>query len=265
MVGEQLDLFVFDRILAELSRLREEVSLRPAEMDDGRLLAALPHAGLLSAPLLAAEATRRRLDAAIPALERLCRRLIGFGTKNVVPEQAAALKALLAIGGEGAKRAVGRIVAERIVQGPTLAIALDDAARLGASVPPSRLAELIGDPDRGVRAGACRCVRSGIAVTEELIDLLDDLRPDVVLVAACALGRIGRKEARPHLLGFLRREPSAEVIDALVGVANEETIVALGRVARRTPELARAVLDALEAIDDPRALAAAAPLKRELP
>ena len=51
---------------------------------------------------LAAEAGRRRLAAAVPSLETLCRRFSGFGIDRMVPEQAAALQALAAIGGREA-------------------------------------------------------------------------------------------------------------------------------------------------------------------
>jgi hypothetical protein len=73
------------------------------------------------------------------------------------------------------------------------------------------------------------------------------------VAAACALGRLGRSEARPLLVRFLREQPSAELIDAIAPIADEEYVVLLGRVARARPDLSEAVLDALDAIDDPRA------------
>jgi hypothetical protein len=42
---------------------------------------------------LAHEAGRRKLTAAVPALEALCRRFSGFGIRRLLPEQAAALSA----------------------------------------------------------------------------------------------------------------------------------------------------------------------------
>ena len=252
-MGQQLDLFAVDRIGVEPGGGRAEPSLDAAELADAVLIAALPNARLATAPGLAAEAAIRRLAEAVPALEKLCRRLVGFGCDRVVPEQAAALEALAAIGGEHARQAVARLLADRIVQGPTLAVALGAAARLGASLPPLRLMQLLGDADPSVRAAACRCVRSAGPHLGLLIELLDDLHCDVATAAAVALGRIGRAEARPMLLGLLRGRPSAEVIEALAPIADQEVLVAFGRVARAMPDLTPHVLDALDQLDDPRA------------
>jgi hypothetical protein len=91
MAGQQLDLFAVDRIGAEPGGGRTEPSLGAAELADALLIAALPDARLATAPGLAAEAATRRLAEAVPALEKLCRRLTGFGIGRMVPDQAAAL------------------------------------------------------------------------------------------------------------------------------------------------------------------------------
>jgi hypothetical protein len=72
---------------------------------------------------------------------------------------------------------------------------------------------------------------------------------------------MGRKEARDFLTVLLRSKPSPEVIDAITPVADEECIVLLGRVAREHGSLCPVVLDALDAIDHPRAEKAAAALR----
>jgi hypothetical protein len=46
--------------------------------------------------------------------------------------------------------------------------------------------------------------------------------------AVCALGRMGRTEARPALLRLLREAPSAAVIDSTSAVADEECLVIFG-------------------------------------
>jgi hypothetical protein len=95
-----------------------------------------------------------------------------------------------------------------------------------------------------------------------LVDLLDDLHRTVTAAAACALGRAGRIEARPILTRLLREEPSELVIDAVSPVADEDCIVQLGRIARSNPALAGFAIDALDAIDNPRAEAVAAAVRR---
>ena len=133
----------------------------PAELDDAALLAAIPASGVADGPALATEAGRRRLAAAIPVLEDYCRRFAGFGTQRVVPEQAAALDALAAIGGPEAARAVGRIIGRGWVQGPTLASAVAAAARLGSHLPAEIVLPLLRHADPAIRADACRLARPG--------------------------------------------------------------------------------------------------------
>jgi hypothetical protein len=55
-----------------------------------------------------------------------------------------------------------------------------------------------------------------------------DLNQGVARSAACALGQIGRIEARPMLAKLLREEPSEEVIDAVSSIADEACMVQLG-------------------------------------
>ena len=71
--------------------------------------------------------------------------------------------------------------------------------------------------------------------------------------AALALGRMGKVSARPVLLRLLREEPTAEVLDAIAAVADEDSIVLMGRVMRGTPDLAEAARQALDEADHPRA------------
>ena len=264
MAGQQLDLFAIDRINVELEGSPTQPPLRAAELTDAALIAALPYA-TVTAPRLAAEASRRRLAGAVPSLEKLCRRPTGFGVDRLVPEQLAALDALANIGGEAARQAIARLLAQCIVQGPTVAAALNAAARLGSSLPPSRLGEFLNDAEPTVRAAACRCARSAGPHLGLLIKLLDDLHRGVAIAAALALGRIGCVEARPLLLGLLRREPSAEIIDALARIADEEVIVTFGRVARTMPDLAQPILDALDQLGNFRAERVAAALRAHDP
>ncbi len=228
-------------------------SLDPASLADAALIAAIADAGVAEAPPLAAEAARRKLSAAVRALDRLCRRFAGHGTGRAIPEQIAALDGLAAIGGNDAADAVAGLIAKGAVRGANLHRALDAAARLQAVLPPAVIAGLLREDDPVCRAGACRCARRSPAVIERLVALLDDLNEPVGQAAACALGRMGRPEARPALHRLLRDAPTAEAIDAVAVIADEESLVILGRVARRGSDLAAAVLAALAVIDHPRA------------
>jgi HEAT repeat protein len=63
---------------------------------------------------------------------------------------------------------------------------------------------LLRHPEPAVRADACRCARPGPETAEVLIDLANDLNPDVAMAALCALGGMGRTEARPALKRLIR-------------------------------------------------------------
>ena len=52
---------------------------------------------------------------------------------------------------------------------------------------------------RACIAAACACVRAGGDIVATLIELLTDLNGEVSTAAACALGEMGRVEARDPL------------------------------------------------------------------
>jgi hypothetical protein len=252
---QQLDLFRHAPAPAELppSNLAARPAAAPEIMENDELLAAIPHTRITDSLALAAEAGRRRMTAAVPALEALCARFSGFGTDRIVPEQAAAIDALAQIAGADAAQALLRLIARRTVQGPGLQRAVGAAAHLGAKLPAGTVMELLRHDDPVIRADACRFAQPSLEMVAQLRDLLEDLQRPVRMAAACALGLMGRNEVRPLLARYLREEPSAQLIDAVAPVADEECVVLLGRIARTMPDLSPAALDALDSIDHPRA------------
>jgi HEAT repeat protein len=248
---------------------------RPAEraaiaweaLDDAALIGALPGANIAGSLAIASEIGRRKLPEAVSELLRLCERFHGFGLGRIVPEQAAALDALAAIGGGEAAQAVASLIVRGTVQGPALKKAVKAAADLGSALPAATVVALLRDDVFDIRADACRCcaaARSSPEVARALLDLLEDLHADVRKAAACALGRLGRSEARAPLIALLREAPSGEVIDAVAPIADEECIVLLGRLGRQDRRLRAPVLDALDAIDHPRAEKAARAVRKML-
>jgi hypothetical protein len=255
MSVRQLDLFSASGIRPDdrTGTATERPRLAPSNLDEAALIAAIPGASLADCHSVCTEAGCRRLIAAIPALEALCRRFKGFGLEHAVPEQMAALHGLAMIGTRDAVTAVVRIIADGVVQGPGLHDAVSAAAHLGCSLPPAVALALLRHDDVRVRATACRCARPYADVVQLLIELLDDLNGPVTAAAACALRRAARIEARPMLARLLHEEPTIEVIDAIAAVADENCTVQLGRIARTMPALSAAAVDALDAIDSPRA------------
>src|ERR1700677_3153801 len=118
--------------------------------------------------------------------------------------------------------------------------------------------------DPAVRASACACVRAGPEIVAALIDLIVDRDLEVSTAAACALGLMGRTEARDPLKRRLNERPSPRVSEAIAGIADEEAVVFLARIGRARPELAVAVLAALDEIDGERAASAAFGLRHWL-
>jgi len=229
-------------------------TFEPERLSDSELISIILDATLADANAIAAEVGQRRLVAAVPALASLCDRFAGYGAGALVPEQSAALDALGAIGGPEAARVVLRLIAKRIVQGPTLAIALTVASEIGVVLPNDLALSLLRDPIPSVRAAACSCVRLGYGVITTLAAMLDDPDGDIAISSACALGRMGRTEALAHLKRHLFERPSPRVVEALARVADDEAVVFLARIARSRRELTDWVISALEEIESPRAL-----------
>jgi HEAT repeat protein len=202
---------------------------------------------------LLAEVGRRRLAAAVPLLRDVCRRHAGFGARRQIAEQAAALNALHAIGTREAAHAVADAIERGWVEGPTLAVAASCAGRLHAHLSCESIAMLLQHADPSVRVAGCSCARPYPAITALLGELMVDARRPVDEAAACALGRWGRAEARPVLATLLETAPSEGVIEAAGAIADEHSLVLLGRIARSGSKLAPAALAALEDSDHPRA------------
>lgn len=264
MLPTQLDLFADRTAMRASFDAAKAPCADPGSLSDAALIAALPDSEFADARALAAEAGRRGLGGAVGALAALCKRFAGFGADREVPEQAAALEALAAIGGPDAARIVGQLIARQVVQGPTLAAAATAASRLGVIISPEHAPALLRHADPSVRATACACVRAAPEVLAALIELLDDLDREVAIAAACALGRMGRVEALAPLKRGLNERPSPRVIEAVAGVADDDAIVLLARVARARPELAVSALAALDEIDSTRAAKAASALRQWL-
>lgn len=255
IMPEQLDLFISDGQwpVQPLLEPAESVDATPPDLDDAALLSAIRNARQSNCLALAQEAGRRRLVAAAEELEQLCRRFIGFGQDCTIREQMAAVDGLVMIGGGKAAQAIRRIAMDQVIAGPGLAFLAEAAARLGAHLPADTVASWLHHSDPAVRANACQCARGGAQVTDVLLELLSDLNGTVAREAACALGRSGRQEARAPLMRMLQQAPSAEIIQAIEAVADEDCLVLLGRLGRVRPDLTDAVIMVLENSDSARA------------
>ncbi len=255
MTPTQLDLFA-EAPFADADTAtpgRGEEATAPDALSDEALVAALPDATLGRAEALAREAADRGLADAVPALDALCRRFAGFGRESAVREQRAALEALSGLDSRHAAEAVGRLITDGIIEGPTLPSALAAAASLGARLPTAILEAGLTHEDAEARAAACRCTGHEPMLVPLLHERLWDATPWVAVAAACALGRMGHPDAGPLLSRCLREAPSAEVIEAAGAIADEDMVIRLGRLAGEAPAWRPAVLAVLETLDHPRA------------
>jgi hypothetical protein len=254
MNAEQLDLFRdCTGPVRSSAAPGASLSFEVTELDDHKLLAVFADPALGDSLKVLDEIGRRRLAAAVPLLRDVCRRHAGFGARRQIPEQAAALNALLAISTREAAQTVADAIERGWVEGPTLIVAAWCAGRLHANLSAETVARLLQHPDPSIRIAGCGCARPYPAITALLGELLLDPRRPVAEAAACALGRLGRTEARPVLAALLEKAPSEEVIEAASAVADERSLVLLGRIARSGSKLAPAALAALEDSDHPRA------------
>jgi HEAT repeat protein len=149
------------------------------------------------------------------------------------------------------------------MQGPTLAIGVACAAQLRCRLPAMTALPLLRHPSPEVRAAACASAGPSSEIIAVLLELLDDLHESVRLAAAMALAGLGRREARSVLLPLLQRRPTAALIEAIAEIADSETLVLLGRIARTQPALATAAMAALATVENPQAEKILAALQRD--
>ena len=224
-----------------------------AELADGALIAMLPHAGRANVETLCAEVVSRSLAEAVPALEALWRRFSGFGVKTPYPEQRAVLSTLARLESEAARAALQAIVRSKELPASLLPAAARAAAEAGLGLPAAFVAPLLAHEDSTVREPAfALAVEAGIG-SDGLRDGLTDPSPAVRRLAAIAMGMRGDAEAREPLVDELERNPTAEVIEALSVIGDDDAIVHLGRCAANRPALAESVIAALHDVESTKA------------
>ena len=207
---------------------------------------------------LCSEVVSRGLVAAAPALESLWRRFAGFGMRVPLAEQRMVLSTLPRLESPRARSALRGIVLSEGLPASLLPLAMRAAAEAALSSPAGFVGPLLAHEDATVRAAAFALgPRSGVPV-ELLREGLSDPSAPVRRLAAIALGIAGMRQPWPPLWPSYRAaelscEPSAEMIEALTMIGDEDAVVHLGRRAGNHPALAGTVLDALRDMDSPRA------------
>ena len=256
MAESQPDLFD-ERGLSDTGRVTAsaapEAPADAAGLSDAALIARLPQASMATAEALCSEIASRGLSAAVPALERLWRRFAGFGIRVPLVEQRVVLSTLARLEGTRARSALRGIVLSKGLPASLLPLAMQAAAEAALSLPAGFVGPLLDHEDASVRAAAFALApRAGVPV-ELLREGLSDPSSPVRRLAAIALGIAGDAAAVAPLVAELECAPSAEVIEALTMIGDEDAIVHLGRFAGNHRALAGTVLDALRDMDSERA------------
>ncbi len=234
-----------------------------AELSDGELLGRLQEADPRDIERVCSEILSRSLAvAAVPLLEGLWRRFLGFGVSKPLPEQICVLRTLAGLDHDDARAALKRIVSSNRLPTSLYDVALQAAAEARLTVPAGLVQPLLEHPDPDVRVAAFRLSHPVRLSPNLLRQGLRDLSAAVRREAAITLGLGGFPEAKTILLNELAAQPSDTLIAALVAIWDDDVIVHLGRCAAAHPALAGLVADFLEEMDDPKALAVAERLRK---
>ena len=234
-----------------------------AGFSDRELLARLEEASPRDIEGLCAEVLSRSLADAVPLLESLWRRFVGFGITKPFREQVCVLRTLAGLDHESARAALKRIVPSQELPASLHGVALQAAAQARLTVPPDSLQPFLRHSDPDVRAAAFRLSRQARLPPDLLRAGLKDPSAAVRREAAITLGLRGIRDARAILLDELARRPSNTLITALAAIGDDDVIVHLGRCAAAQPAHADLIADLLEEMDDPRAVAVAGRLRKE--
>lgn len=233
-----------------------------SRLTDGELVAMLPNADLLNVEALCAEVVSRSLHEAVPALESLWRRFVGFGIEAPFVEQRAVLSTLGRIDGPAARAALKGIVLSKALPASLLPLALRAAVQVGLALPTAFVAPLLSHPDVAVKEPAFALAAKAGVGGDRLRDGLTDTSPSVRRLAAIAMGAQGSAEARNDLIAELARNPSIDVMESLAAIGDDDAIVHLGRCAERHPAFAGTIVGMLRDMESAKAERLARHLER---
>ena len=223
------------------------------KLGDEMLIATLRRSSPSMVEPLCSEVVSRCLEEAVPALEELWRRFVGFGIDVPLREQRAVLRTLARLDRASARAALKKIVLWKGLPASQLPLTLRAAVDAGLVLPAAFLGPLLGHGDAAVREPAFALgLKAGVSDFLLRGGLTDPSVP-VRRAAAIALGNRGAADAREVLIAELGADPSRALIEALAAIGGDGAIVYLGRCAERHPTLSGAVVDALRDMESARA------------
>ena len=223
-------------------------------LPDKDLVEKIAKATLSNVELRCAQIVERGLgDVAVPELVRLWNRFKGFGIKSPLPEQQLALETLAAIGSDAAKSAISKILAAPGLPDSLLPFALQAAERAGLNLQQAQVLPWLEHDAPTVRAQAYALLQSSNPQRSTLEIGFSDPDPSVRRAALISTGNLGHGSAKAGLLAEFRKNPTGQIIEALLSVADDDIIVEVGRYALANPPHQALIADELQALDTPKA------------
>ena len=221
----------------------------PDGLDDEDVLRQLTDADVCDVQSFCSVIVERRLgDRALPALELLWRKFMGYGHDRVVTEQKVVLETLAMLDTKEAHARLAGIVTGRDLPPPLLITALQAVQSASLKLPKHFVASLLGHCEPHIRELAISLSELAGPDIARLKACLADPHYAVRKAAAIVTGKLGYDdvEARAILLSELRRCPTTAVITALSAIVDDDIAVHLGRCADSHPEFADIIMIELE-------------------
>ena len=223
-------------------------------LSDNDLVGKIAGATLSNVELLCAQIVERGLgDMAVPELSALWNRFKGFGIKSPLPEQQLALETLAAIGSDAAKSVISKILAAPDLADSLLPLALQAAASVRLNLPQDQVLPWLEHDTPSARALAFTLIQSSNPQRSTLEIGFTDPDPSVRRAALISAGKLGHGSAKAGLLTEFRKNPTGQIIESLLSVADDDIIVEIGRYALENPAHQALIADELETLDTAKA------------
>jgi hypothetical protein len=243
----------------------KNVEVDPITLEDQDLIEQVAKAKLSNVHALCTQIIERNLgDTAVPALVALWSRFQGFGIITPLPEQQLALQTLGAIGNHAAQAAISKILVAPDLPDNLLPLALQTATTVALRLPQRQVIPWLGHEAPIVRALAFTLIQAANPPLNILETGLTDPDPSVRRAALVTVGNLGHHVAKSGLLAEFGKNPTSQIVRALLAIADEEIIVIIGRYALENQAHQALIADELSTLDDPKATKNALRIKTQM-
>ena len=228
-----------------------------AGLDDQEIIERIPSANVSQVQALCDRVLERGIgDNAVPALEALWKRFIGFGINGPLREQRCAVETLAKVGTPLSRQALDRIIRAPDLIDALLPLVLDCAAEANLAVSGQSVTCWLEDGRSEVRESAFVLARNCTPPVPKHKLEIGFMDPEGSVRRAClaTMGQFGHGRAKPGLLEELEKDPTSEIVTALAGILDDDIITRLGRCAMKHGRLRGQIVEELECSGEPRAL-----------